>query len=244
MPSGRAQATCANGADTEAAQSQEVRRQTRSSVFVAAHLEGEGAQAPVKIRNMSPNGAMIETALAPPPGTKVRLVRGSLVALGEVVWSRSPRCGLRFASELSVREWLAPPASLAQQRVDEVVAQLKARPPGASDLVPFTPAPEAPQARNPQLAHDLARALELLRDLGDELASSGETLARHARRLQNLDISMQVIETVADLLDTAGPAHIALSRLSSLRIACKEARRSFREDLPLSAPRDSSGRVP
>jgi hypothetical protein len=41
-------------------------------------------QSQVKVRNMSPNGALVETPLMPPSGTIVDLLRGRLVAQGDL----------------------------------------------------------------------------------------------------------------------------------------------------------------
>jgi hypothetical protein len=97
----------------------EARAQQRSSMFLAAVLRAGTEQAEVRVRNMSPHGAMVETHLTPPPGTRVDLLRGRLVGPGTVIWSSANRCGLRFNSEVSVQDWLAPPSKVQQQRVDE-----------------------------------------------------------------------------------------------------------------------------
>ena len=49
------------------------------------------------------------------------LVRGSLSVLGLVAWRNESRCGLKFASPVSVRAWMANPVNREQQRVDHVV---------------------------------------------------------------------------------------------------------------------------
>jgi len=95
-------------------------------MFLAAVLRAGTEQAPVKVRNMSPNGAMIETSVTPVTGSQVELIRGALIARGSVIWTSANKCGVRFSSEVSVKDWLAAPDKSQQQRVDDIVALVKA----------------------------------------------------------------------------------------------------------------------
>ena len=82
------------------------RRAPRASMFIACTLHAGGELAPVRIRNMSPDGALVETPLLPPPGSRVRLVRETLVAEGIVAWTSDKKLGLRFSSAVSVPVWM------------------------------------------------------------------------------------------------------------------------------------------
>ena len=202
----------------------EARDLMRSSMFLGAVLRVGNEQAPVKVRNMSPHGAMVESPIMPPPGTEVQLVRGSLYALGTVVWVSTDRCGLRFSSELCVKEWLAVPAKDHQQRVDHAFALAKA---GAfRNAATATCFNETLDARSSveQIVDDLQSVLSLLQALEDDLATSGETLARHGSKLQNIDIAMQMIRAVAkELQPDQGGLPTSLARLQDLRISCAQA---------------------
>lgn len=198
----------------------DARSGSRSSMFLAAVMRAGTEQAPVKVRNMSPYGAMVETPLMPRAGSTVELIRGALVARGTVIWSTAARCGLRFSSEVSVKDWLAAPTKVQQQRVDEFVALVKA---GATDLGRDDIAPHQARSHD-QLVDDLGAVVRLMQDLEDDLASCDETLARHATKLQNLDIAMQMLRAVAGELSTGandGPSSMA--RLKDLRVACEQA---------------------
>lgn len=198
------------------------RGQPRSSVFVAAVLRAGAEQAPVKVRNMSLNGAMAESPLTPHPGTIVSLVRGSLIARGTVVWSSGLRFGLRFPSELSIKEWLATPAKCEQQRVDNIISLIKA---GAApaEASGSKPASDAPQTQE-RLADYLADVVRLMQDLEDDLASSDDTLDRHGLKLQNLDIAMQMIRAIAqELTSEPGREVISMAKLEDLRVVCTQA---------------------
>jgi len=196
----------------------------RSSMFLAAVLRAGPEQASVKIRNMSATGAMVESALRPPPGTEVHLIRGVLLARATIVWSSNNRCGLRFSSEVSVKDWLGAPTQAEQHRVDAIVALVKvgAIPPvAASSNAPA--ASDGPRSEA-QLVDDLGAVVSLMQDLEDDLASSTETLARHGLKLQNLDIAMQMIRAIAQELSSAnGNEPIDLARLEDLRLVCAQA---------------------
>jgi len=202
----------------------EARGPPRSSMFLAAVLRVGPDQASVKVRNMSPTGAMVESRLRPPPGTEVHLIRGVLQAKATIVWSSTGRCGLRFSSEVMVKEWLAAPTKAEQQRVDEIVALVKA---GA--ILPGVAGSNAPESYDAprteaQLSEDLHAVVSLIQDLEDDLASSTETLARHGLKLQNLDIAMQMIRAIAQKLSSPyGNEPINLARVEDLRIVCAQA---------------------
>src|SRR3569623_1927072 len=104
----------------------DARSAARSNMFLAAVLKGSAFSVPVRIRNMSSTGALVEGAAMPDGGSSVRLIRGSLMIPADVVWSAAGRCGLRFGGAGSVREWLAPPSNREQNRVDNTVRVMKA----------------------------------------------------------------------------------------------------------------------
>jgi hypothetical protein len=97
----------------------------RSNVFLAAVLHGGAAPAPVRIRNISPTGALIEGASLPPEGTAIRLVRGDLSGNGELAWSSAGNAGIRFVDAVDVASWVRRVGHSGQQRVDRVVAALR-----------------------------------------------------------------------------------------------------------------------
>jgi hypothetical protein len=164
-------------------------------MFIAAVLKGERFSAPVRIRNMSSTGAFVEGAAVPEKGSSVRLMRGALAVPAEAVWSSQGRCGLRFSSLVSVREWLAPPSNRQQQRVDDTLRVIKA---GA---IPLPLAPESHDAASPiELGADLKTACALLDHHCEVLLGDPQAAARYGEQLQNLDIVLQMLGAVADML--------------------------------------------
>lgn len=170
-----------------------VRTEPRTNMFVMATISAASAWGPVKVRNLSPSGALIEGAVLPAAKEKVCLRRGPLRVTGEVVWCGSGQAGLRFLSRVEVKEWL--PASgnrLAQQRVDELVQQVRGegspcRPSVISETAELHP------IGGSQLV-ELATALEAL---GNDLAGDAGVVDRHFSKLQTLDIAAQLLRKLS-----------------------------------------------
>ena len=76
------------------------RRQRRSNVLMAAALELSGASWPVKLRNLSADGALVESDHLPVEGAEVVFRRNELAMPARVVWVRGGRAGLSFKDEL------------------------------------------------------------------------------------------------------------------------------------------------
>lgn len=197
----------------------DARANPRSNMFLGALLRGDGFSAPVKVRNMSANGALVEAAAVPGRGAEVQLIRGSLIVPAIVIWSAAGRCGLRFQSLACVRDWLAPVSNSAQQQVDNAVRLLKA---GAVPMPRSAAQAGTRAAASADLSRDLQSAARLIENLGDDLSSDEQVLARHGDKLQNLDIALQMITVVADALDGGSGGSIA-ERLGNLRASCAAA---------------------
>jgi hypothetical protein len=159
-------------------------------MFVMATLYSDAGSTPVKLRDLSKTGALIEGGAIPVPGTSVILCRGSLRVAGEVVWGGRGRAGLKLSSEVTVSEWLPTGRSLApQQRVDEAVQRLKA----ASSRTSLATEPKPGVAS----ALELARAKRMIETLAEALADDPDILARHGERLQALDLAAQLFGKLA-----------------------------------------------
>lgn len=196
----------------------EARSSPRSNMFLAAVLAAGGTPVPVKIRNMSSTGALVEGAILPEAGSSVRLIRGSMTVAGQVAWSGEGRCGLRFSSLVSIREWLAPPSNREQKRVDDAVRLVKA---GA---IPLHLGAEAHDATLPhELGADLRSVWRLLETHCGVILGDPEAVARYGEGLQDLDIVLQTIAAVADMLVGDADERSAASRLQNLRVSSRQA---------------------
>ena len=104
---------------------QDSRESLRSNVFLAAVLASAGGSAPVRVRNISNRGALIDGDLLPKEGSEVELHRGRLTARGEIAWLAGGQCGLRFDEEIAVREWVQAVGHVGQDQVDRAIAALR-----------------------------------------------------------------------------------------------------------------------
>lgn len=82
------------------------RRSRRSQVLLAAKLEHGGTSQDVKLRNLSAEGALVESDKLPIEGTSVHFIRNELNAHGRVVWVNGRYAGIAFESKLEPSEVL------------------------------------------------------------------------------------------------------------------------------------------
>lgn len=68
---------------------------------MAAALELSGTSLPVKLRNLSADGALVEGDKLPVEGTEVVFRRQELSLPARVVWEKGGRAGLSFSESLS-----------------------------------------------------------------------------------------------------------------------------------------------
>ena len=206
---------------TEQEASRDRRTANRSSLYLAASLYCDGSVYPVKIRNISSAGALIECPATLVPDSLVQLVRGSLTAPGVVAWSEGGRCGLSFSTSFNVEQWVVTPKNGDQQRVDEVVRLVRS---GIGQLA-AAGAASSPLRTRPEdrLSADLRRAFELLGSLGDRRARDGVVVAQYAAELQKLDIAMQVIAALEAAVRGDGDVPIDAARMISLRRSADQA---------------------
>jgi len=162
-------------------------------MFVMASVCATTASGAVKIRNLSPHGALIESAVLPVVGESLELKRGPLFAAGLVAWRHGNRAGLKFDRPIAVIDWL-PAAHSAQQSVENAFQQVKA---GLADNSRIE-LPVARDSNDPDQLRRVARALDLL---ADALADDEGIVVRHAEKLQVLDIASQILRKLANAED-------------------------------------------
>lgn len=202
----------------------DLRADPRTSIYLAAALYTDGCSSPVKIRNLSATGALLEGAVIPRTGSLVQLVRGTLIAHGLVAWTTEKRCGLKFSGRVDVQSWRSAPTNVEQQRVDEVIKLVKA---GAVPL-PVPPLGQTRQsdraaADGPDLVGDLRQISELLDKLGEELAADTDVVTRHGPALQNVDIAMQMIAAIEAIMEDQGNVEPNNAKLVGLRRSADQA---------------------
>lgn len=187
-----------NSARPNRSEAADHRHAPRTHLFVIATLSWSEGSTPVHVRNMSGNGAQIEAAALPEPGSPVVLKRGSLKADGRIAWAADRKAGLAFAGSVNVIDWMARQSNARQDQVDEIVTALKSAA-GRSDDADV-------QARVPDIPTVIETEVELLRNdlihLGNVLAADVILVATHPE-IQSLDISLQRIERIMGALERA-----------------------------------------
>ena len=164
----------------------ESRRETRTNVFAMATVYTDTSSMPVKLRNLSSTGALAEGPVLPSEGARIRLCRGELEVLGEIVWSKDGSAGIRFEAAVTVADWLPRGRAIAaQQRIDEVVHQARTH----STVAP-APAPPSVPITNVTVM-DLLRLKQATESLAEALADDPHVVERHGSRLQVLDLIAQ-----------------------------------------------------
>ena len=171
------------------------RTDARSNMFVMAAIYCPGGTLPVRIRNMSRSGALIESATIPPGNSKVRLCRGGLSVSGLIIWQRGNRAGIRFDSDVAVADWLPRGSGLSgQHRVDEIVHACKTL--SSAGLASLAqPATTEPNHRD--FARQMLQFRDALSAIAEELAGDMAIAAAHPTALRALDVMGQKFEKLA-----------------------------------------------
>lgn len=182
----------------------------RTNLLLAANAEVGGRILPVRIRNLSETGAMLEGAGLPDAGMKLVLARGDLHVSAVVAWAAGTRRGVKFDGPTPVHEWTGgtKPKPLEctglrdQRRVDAFQAEARSDSASGQQLRASPPPP--PPAVSPdldaRLAHELGYVQRLLENLGDELIADLFLVQRHGQSLQSLDLVSQILGHVAAIL--------------------------------------------
>lgn len=82
------------------------RRTRRSNLLMAATLEVAGRALPVKLRNLSSEGARVEGEHLPVEGSSLLFRKGDIAAEGHIVWVRGKQAGIHFTVDLDPVEVL------------------------------------------------------------------------------------------------------------------------------------------
>lgn len=191
-------------------------RAVRKNLMLAASIESTGARAPVRIRNLSETGAMLDGAALPAPGADLVLLRADIQVPAVVVWREGGRCGIRFENvAATVDEWITGKRAAVfhgqqgQARVDAIQTAVRSGAPLPSEPVTPAAAPVSATELERRIAEEIIYVQRLIDALGEELIEDPVMLQRHSRVLQNLDRASQVLEHLGTILsadDRAGAA--------------------------------------
>jgi hypothetical protein len=169
-------------------------------MFVLATMAAVSVSGPVKIRNMSHGGALIEGGPLPPIGEHLSLRRGELAISGRVVWRQDGRAGMAFDHEVEVGDWL-PAGAPRQHQVDQTFQELKTarQPTGLSAVTPIETSPVGKL--------EVLHVADALDGLADALAEDRAVVAVYAAKLQSLDLASQLLRRFAASLAPLPPGH-------------------------------------
>lgn len=180
-----------------AASTIEARRAERTHMYLIAILYHGIDSSPVRLRNLSRQGALIEASNLPNAGSIITLRRGTLEAKGRVVRASDDRIGVEFFSPVSVQSWLPVKGSPAQRSVDQLAVAM-------ASSNPFVDLAEPPQRDRISSAMEISAELKSLQSelttLGDSLAQDCILVATHPE-IQFLDQATQRIAKLIDAVD-------------------------------------------
>ncbi|MEO9130483.1 MAG: PilZ domain-containing protein [Sphingomonas sp.] len=180
-------------------------RSPRKNVLLSATIEAGKLKVPVRIRNLSESGAMLDGAALPDLGAVLTLRRLQVEIGATVIWCEAGRCGVAFDGLVSVEDWVAGnclPVRFVkpgQARVDEIQSALR-----RGDA----PLEEAPPPSRPvpvgeleqHIAAEIGMVRRLLETVADELSEDPALLMRYAEALQRFDFGCQVLSHLAAVL--------------------------------------------
>ena len=176
-------------------------RAPRKNIFLTATLLVGGMGRPVRVRNLSASGALVESANLPETGNTAVLQRGSLRAECTLVWQSGGRGGLHFARPIDLADWIPGSSLDCPVEIDRDVA---AAPPALARDADAPAAIESGLLR--RAADELAFVSRRLEALGSDLTDDIHVVMRHTTSLQEIDLSMQILGHLAMVLVAKRPA--------------------------------------
>lgn len=198
-------------------------RPPRKNLLLSAAIRSEGVTAPVRIRNVSEKGAMVDGDALPEPGATLVLQRLDIEMRGTVVWRANGRCGIRFEGAASVDEWVAgrraPAATFGQGqlRVDRIQAAIRS----GEIIVDEEPPPgdpDTPLDVEARIADELDYVQRMLDEVANDLIGDALLLQRHGQTLQHFDNACQIIGHLSAVLKAEDrPAAVTGIKLEALR---------------------------
>jgi hypothetical protein len=197
-------------------------RAPRKNLMLSASIESDTLSAPVRIRNLSETGAMIDGAALPVAGARLVLHRADLRAEATVVWCEGGRCGIKFDNvAASVDEWVAGKRSTpgyahtGQARVDAIQRAVRTGAELAPEPGAATGAGMSGADLDARIAEEIALLQRLIDGLGEELTDDPLVVQRHLQAIQRLDQASQVLSHLGAVL--GAPDRFAATRAITMQ---------------------------
>jgi hypothetical protein len=174
-------------------------RAPRTALLLAATIDHTGRRHPVRIRNLSEGGALIEGSGLPAPGTPLVIRRHQHHVGATLVWRDGDRAGLRFDRRIVAVDWaggLRPRngSAVGQAQVDAMQAAIRL---GVSVTAPPATTPPPLDDLDRRIAGEIEEIASLIGRIGDALADDAAMVERHAATLQQFDLVTQVLNHLA-----------------------------------------------
>lgn len=160
----------------------------RTKLFVAATIVIDGQVDPVRVRDMSSGGALIEGPVLPPAGTAFELVRAHLRVSARSMWVRGNQCGVSFEETVDVAEWMTRNSPTQQQRIDALFHKARCNVETARS--------ERHYSGTSEIEHedgDLLDAIELLTAMQDTLVLDPHMQMHHPDQMRSLQKVLRLL---------------------------------------------------
>lgn len=167
---------------TPIGQRRDTRQSERTNTLLAATAMVGATAWPIKIRNISRFGLMVESAVKAQVGSSVSISRGSLRAAGEIVWSLDKTFGVKFFNSIDTAEW-------APRRDAALAPNITHKRQPRSDL-----SNETLSSRCRQELGFISRTLD---GLADSLSRDPVLRIRYASEIQQLCINSEMVQQIA-----------------------------------------------
>ena len=183
-----------------------VPRAPRKDVMLAATISAGVVSTPVRICNLSEEGATLDGPGLPAVGTGLILRRLNLSTFATVIWNHGGRCGLKLKRSISVGDWetgasaTAVNATPGQSRVDQLLSAIRSGTALPVETEAPAPSPADAAQLEQNIAAELARVKRTLDAVSEELADDVDVLMRHQRAMQRFDIAAMVVEELARVM--------------------------------------------
>lgn len=183
----------------------------RTNLLLSAAVETGETTIPVRIRDLSEQGAQLESRNLPAVGMRFILRRLDLSAAATVIWSHAGRCGARFDANVSVANWrwgsYVAPAGSEQARIDAIqaAARLGGIPFGHASAPAAVPCPTEEDI-GIRIAAELKALQSRLDAMGERLADEPSVIEHCADALQAFDRSSQILGHLASILTSTDRA--------------------------------------
>lgn len=193
-----------------------VQREPRKNFMLSATIESRNVSAPVRIRNMSVHGAMIEGGALPDPGSTVVLSRVEMSVGATVIWKRDMRCGIHLDRRIVIEDWVKGtpsgqfPPGPSQTQVDASLEALREGAPievepvaAVAAIEPVPPLAAEPLGTVPidvRIAAELDLVKAMLEEAGEKLASDMDIVMKHEKSIQNIDIASAITGQLSEIV--------------------------------------------